>query len=399
MEGERSETVEDQGSNHENERNPEVDRTQLLENALLRMTNCVELLVRERMERRGPGNNENEDGVIFERFQKCRPPKFDGEDGADETEKWMAAMENVFRAMNYTEEKKVTLASYQLEGRAMEWWDFLRQKWERDGTPRTWANFFLEFEDKFIPKVERERREDEFRNLKQGSLTVEQYEIKFSRLSKYAPKLVDTEESRIRCFWLGLDLDIQRTLVSTKYETYADLVEYAQRAETVLGKVKTRKAVKRTWTEVKGTLATGQISKPPQKRSSGPPHKKPSESGVLVPAKHSDLLICLYCGQGGHTVKNCWKKKGRCLRCGSSEHLVKDCPSVDERKYAKPLAIVPAQPGNSENMAKSKVQAKVCAVNKEDVDKDTRVEKGVSRDSGKVAKVSCNLKSTRSFVR
>ena len=82
-------------------------------------------------------------------------------------------------------------------------------------------------------------------------MTVQQYEVKFSRLSKYAPKLVDTEESRQRCFWLGLDMDIQKALVSTKYDTYADLVEYAQRAETVLGKVKTRKAVKRTWTGIK----------------------------------------------------------------------------------------------------------------------------------------------------
>ena len=129
-------SVEEQESNHDEERNPEVDRVQLLEDALLRMTNCMELLVGERVERRGPGNNENADAVTFERFQKCRPPKFRSEDGAEGAEKWMAAMENIFRAMNYTEEKKVTLASYQLEGRAMHWWDFLRRKWEQNGTPR-----------------------------------------------------------------------------------------------------------------------------------------------------------------------------------------------------------------------------------------------------------------------
>ena len=386
MEGSRSETVENQGSNHE--RNPNGDRAQLLEDALLRMTNCVELLVGERMGMRGLGNNENIDGVIFERFQKCRPSKFNGEDGADGAEKWMAGMENIFRAMNYTEEKKVTLASYQLEGRAMDWWDFLRQKWERNGTPRTWANFWVEFEDKFLPKVERERREDEFRNLKQGTLTVEQYEVKFSKLSKYAPKLVDTEESRKRCFWLGLDLDIQRTLVSTKYDTYADLVEYAQRAETVLGKVKMRKVVKETWIGSKKTLAQGQSSRPPQKKPSGPPSKRTSESSISVPAKRVDLPPrCSYCGKGRHELKDCWKKTGKCLGCGSKEHRVRECPLV-AGESAKPLAIAPAQPGKSRNTAKSKVPARVCAVNKEDVDKDTSVRKGMFLASGKLAK-SC----------
>ena len=81
--------------------------------------------------------------------------------------------------------------------------------------------------------MERERKEDKFKNLKQGTLTVEQYGIKFSKLSKYAPKLVDTEKNQKRCFWQGLDLDIQKAMVSTKYDTYADLVEYAQRAEGV----------------------------------------------------------------------------------------------------------------------------------------------------------------------
>ena len=61
MEGDQSVTIERQGSNDQrsdqgNEGNPEVDHIQLLEDALLRMTNCVELLVGDRVDRRGKGN-------------------------------------------------------------------------------------------------------------------------------------------------------------------------------------------------------------------------------------------------------------------------------------------------------------------------------------------------------
>ena len=207
----------------------------------------------------------------------------------------------------------------------------------------------MEFRTKFIPRVERERKEDKFKNLKQGTLTVEQYEIKFSKLSKYAPKLVDTEENTKRRFWQGLDLDIQKALVSTKYDTYADLVEYAQRAKTVLGKVKTRKAVKKSWTGSKGTLAQGQSSRPPQKKfggpslkkDSGPSQKRASEGSVAVPAKHINLPpLFPFCGKCQHEEKDWWNKAGKCLRCESSGHLVRDCPST--REYAKPLAIAQA---------------------------------------------------------
>ena len=144
-------------------------------------------------------------------------------------------------------------------------------------------------------------------------------------------------------------MDIQKALVSTKYDTYTDLVEYAQRVETMLGKVKTRKTVKKSWTGSKGTPAQEQLSRPPQKKfsepslkkDSGPPQKRASEGSVAVPAKRINLPpLCPFCGKDRHEEKDCWKKAGECLRCDSSEHLVRDCPST--REYAKPLAIAQA---------------------------------------------------------
>ena len=160
-----SETVEDHGRNQKRNRN--MDRTQMLEDAFIRMTNCIERL-EERMDRRGPGNHEGADGVIFERFQKCRPPKFSGENGSEEAEKWITALENIFCAMNYAEKKKVTLAGYQLEGRAMDWWDFLRQKWELMGRNRLGITFSWNSGVSSYPEWSRSRRKASSRILSKG---------------------------------------------------------------------------------------------------------------------------------------------------------------------------------------------------------------------------------------
>ena len=48
--------------------------------------------------------------------------------------------------------------------------------------------------------------------MKQGNLTVEEYEKEFSRLSKYAPELVLTETFQCRQFEDGLKESIKRYL-------------------------------------------------------------------------------------------------------------------------------------------------------------------------------------------
>ena len=62
-------------------------------------------------------------------------------------------------------------------------------------------------------------------------MTVAQYEMQFTKLSKYAPDMVNTEEKRNKRFLQGLNIEVQRSLVSARMDTYADIVEFAQKAE------------------------------------------------------------------------------------------------------------------------------------------------------------------------
>ena len=69
------------------------------------------------------------DVVALKRFQKFKPLIFNGEMGAEATEKWIEAMEKIYRVLKYSDERKVAFAVFQLEGLAEGWWIMIEEKW------------------------------------------------------------------------------------------------------------------------------------------------------------------------------------------------------------------------------------------------------------------------------
>ncbi|XP_071924792.1 uncharacterized protein [Coffea arabica] len=140
-------------------------------------------------------------------------------------------MIDIFAALHYSEERQVTFAVFQLEGPARSWWNIIRTKWEREQTPRTWTNFVREFNAKYFPPLFQEKKEDEFIRLRQGTQSVAEYESQFTRLSKFAPELIVTEQRRARRFLQGLNVEIQKDLAVAQITTFSDAVEKALRSE------------------------------------------------------------------------------------------------------------------------------------------------------------------------
>ena len=61
------------------------------------------------------------------------------------------------------------------------------------GGPVTWEIFKRVFLDRFFPRELSKTKVDEFINLHQGGMSVLDYSLKFSKLSKYAPSLMSNQ--------------------------------------------------------------------------------------------------------------------------------------------------------------------------------------------------------------
>ena len=140
----------------------------------------------------------------------------------------------------------------------------IRMKWERVQIPRTCVNFMREYNAKYFPPLIQEKKEDEFIRLLQGVQTVTEYESQFTRLFKFAPELIVTEQRRIKRFVQGLNVEIQKDLAVVQINTSGDAVEKVQRVENARLQVRNFQAKKRAIPE--SSLGQGNQSTPPKFR-------------------------------------------------------------------------------------------------------------------------------------
>ncbi|WMV58045.1 hypothetical protein MTR67_051430 [Solanum verrucosum] len=96
--------------------------------------------------------------------------------------------------------QQVELASYQLKDVAHIWYTEWKENRGTDATPITWECFSETFLDRFFPRVLREEKAHEFINLRQGSMTDQEYGLKFTQLSMYAPYMVADSRAQMNKF-------------------------------------------------------------------------------------------------------------------------------------------------------------------------------------------------------
>ncbi|XP_027169271.1 uncharacterized protein LOC113768971 [Coffea eugenioides] len=252
------------------------------------MTDILERLA----ERQGPGplnqpgpQDRGEDRAL-ERFLKFNSPKFTGEPNSEVAENWLERMTNIFAALDYTEDRRVNFAAFQFERVAHAWWDMIREKWERVQTPWNWKNFTREFNEKFLPPLIQEKREDEFIKLTKGR--------------------------GLGCTLTG--------------GTFTEALEKAQRVES------TRMQASKSAPPSKMGRGTGGVRTAGASRGvlsregrSGPVQARgvPS-SGLAVTPR----VNCGYYGKPNHSENDCWRKLGKCLFCGSAEYQLAGCPKA-----------------------------------------------------------------------
>ena len=91
----------------------------------------------------------------------------------------------------------------------------------------TWKQFKESLYAKFFSANVKYAKQQEFLNLEQDDMTVEQYDTEFDMLSRFAPDMVRDEATRTTKFVRGLRLDLQSIVRALRPATHADALRLA----------------------------------------------------------------------------------------------------------------------------------------------------------------------------
>src|SRR4051812_12692483 len=136
------------------------------------------------------GNQDNH-GYKIKNFQNTNPHVFTKSEEPLDADDWLQTMENNLEVAGVEANKKVLFATHYLAGDARAWWNNVRAM--TGGQMMTWEEFKVKFSRTHVPPCLIKMMKDEFRELKQGRMTVVEYRDKILSLARYAPGEIDIE--------------------------------------------------------------------------------------------------------------------------------------------------------------------------------------------------------------
>ena len=121
---------------------------------------------------------------IITDFVRISPLTFSGEGDPILAEKWKEQILKHLDALEITDDATwIRLATFQFQDSAETWWRSVRDV--RDVSKITWKEFSTMFMERFFPMVVQEQKRKEFVNLLQRTMSVTEYEIQFTSLSRF----------------------------------------------------------------------------------------------------------------------------------------------------------------------------------------------------------------------
>jgi hypothetical protein len=143
-----------------------------------------------------------------------------------DTDDWLKSVEKKLQVVQCNNREKVLLASHQLSGPTADWWDAYV---EAHGEPESinWLEFRATFCAHHVPEGVIKLKKKEFQDLKQGSISMNEYVTKFTQVSRYAPHDVDTDEKKHECFLNGLNDGLAYALEARDFVNFQVMVNKA----------------------------------------------------------------------------------------------------------------------------------------------------------------------------
>ncbi|XP_042012223.1 uncharacterized protein LOC121760650 [Salvia splendens] len=139
--------------------------------------------------------------------------------------------------MGCTDKERLACVTYQLTGPADFWWETKRRTMDpAHRETLTWEEFKEEVYNKYVPMSYRGSKVVEFHTLKQGNMTVTEYDRALCEMTHYAPELVDTDEKMAAKFCSGLRPEIRAAVASRRGIPYSEVLGCALDVEEALPK-------------------------------------------------------------------------------------------------------------------------------------------------------------------
>jgi hypothetical protein len=139
---------------------------------------------------------------------------------------WLKSVENKLQVVQCNNREKVLLASHQLFGPVADWWDAYVEAHEEPESI-SWSEFKAAFRAQHVPQGVIKLKKKEFQDLKQGSMSVNEYVTKFTQLSRYTPHEVNTIDKKHECFLNGLNDGLAYALEARDFENFQGMVNMA----------------------------------------------------------------------------------------------------------------------------------------------------------------------------
>src|SRR4029450_5550307 len=195
------------------------------------MVATMRRIARETQEetRARPGAAPSRMMLTLGQVRKHNPPSYTGGSDPMVAENWLDEMAELLTVLEVDESLKVKVATHYLKGEAKRWWKSIANRYDIE--VMDWNTFETLFFEKYFPVTMKDSMRREFLNLSQGTMTVMEYETRFTSLARFAKEMIPTEELKVKQFIGGLRLNLRDKVGILGWTSYATVVERTLIAE------------------------------------------------------------------------------------------------------------------------------------------------------------------------
>ncbi|GJV00461.1 reverse transcriptase domain-containing protein [Tanacetum coccineum] len=166
----------------------------------------------------------------YKEFISCQPFYFNGTEGAVGLIRWFEQTESVFSRSNCAEENKVTFAIGTLIDDALSWWNAYAQPIGIEQANKiTWNELKRLLINKYCPRTEVKKMENEFYNLTVKGNDLKTYVRRFQELAVLCLNMVPNTEKLMEVFIGGLPKSIEGNVTASKPQTLEKAITITQR--------------------------------------------------------------------------------------------------------------------------------------------------------------------------